>query len=184
MEQTTQAQEAGQAPEQVPSEQTQEQDKAEAQQQEAPAGANEAAVSEQGTATTQPETQAEETQEQAVATQSEAVDAPVTQKQQPKRRAQSRGRSRRNLEHTITPKVETIAKLCKHDNDVGSSEVQIGLLTDRILHLTEHLKLHRKDKHTNHGLLKLVSRRKRLLKYLEHKDPASCRELKSTLNLR
>ena len=103
--------------------------------------------------------------------------------QQPKRRAQPR-RNRKMIERKQEPKVDTITKLRKHDKDVGSSEIQIGLLTERILHLTEHLKLHTKDKHTNYGLLKLVSKRKSLLKYLERRNPESFRELKSTLNLR
>ncbi len=102
----------------------------------------------------------------------------------PKRAAQSKRGSRRKVEHVQTPKAETIAKLRKHDRDVGSTEVQVGLLTDRILHLTEHLKVHRKDKHTNHGLRMLVSKRKRLLKYLEANDPDSFRSLKAALNLR
>ena len=82
------------------------------------------------------------------------------------------------------PKLERIAKQRRHEKDVGSSEVQIGLLTDRILHLTAHLKVHPKDKHTNYGLRMLVSRRKRLLKYLEKTKPSTCTELKAALQLR
>lgn len=110
--------------------------------------------------------------------------APAVVAEKPKRAAQSRRGARRKVEHVQTPKAETIAKLRKHDRDVGSTEVQVGLLTDRILHLTEHLKVHRKDKHTNHGLRMLVSKRKRLLKYLEANDPDSFRSLKAALNLR
>ncbi len=58
-----------------------------------------------------------------------------------------------------------------HENDTGSVEVQIAVLTERIKYLTEHLKRHHKDKHTRLGLIKLVSRRKKLLKYLMRENP-------------
>ncbi len=77
-----------------------------------------------------------------------------------------------------------IKQLQRHSKDVGSSEVQIGLLTDRILHLTAHLKNHPKDKHTNYGLRKMVARRKKLLTYLEHTQPEKHTAIKSTLKLR
>ena len=127
---------------------------------------------------------AEAIEEETVAAPAAAA-APVKQvaAQQPRSQAQPR-RNRKKIEREQEPKADTIAKLRKHDKDVGSSEIQIGLLTERILHLTEHLKLHTKDKHTNYGLLKLVSKRKGLLKYLERSNPDSFRELKSTLNLR
>lgn len=124
------------------------------------------------------ETEAAPVQEEAAAEPAPAV------AEKPKRAAQSRRGTRRKVEHVQTPKAETIARLRKHDRDVGSTEVQVGLLTDRILHLTEHLKVHRKDKHTNHGLRMLVSKRKRLLKYLEANNPDSFRDLKAALNLR
>jgi small subunit ribosomal protein S15 len=54
-----------------------------------------------------------------------------------------------------------------HDSDTGSPEVQIALLTARIVHLTEHFKVHKKDHHSRRGLLKLVSKRRRLLDYLK-----------------
>ena len=59
-----------------------------------------------------------------------------------------------------------IDKYKRHETDVGSSEVQIAVLSERIKYLTEHLKEHKKDHHTRYGLLKLVRRRRRLLAYL------------------
>ena len=60
-------------------------------------------------------------------------------------------------------KAETIGKNKIHDSDTGSPEVQIALMTERITHLTEHLKMHKKDHHSRRGLLKLVGQRRRLL---------------------
>ena len=57
-----------------------------------------------------------------------------------------------------------------HDSDTGSPEVQIALLTSRITHLTEHFKVHKKDHHSRRGLLKLVSKRRRLLDYLKRTE--------------
>ncbi len=71
-----------------------------------------------------------------------------------------------------------------HDNDTGSPEVQTALLTERILHLTEHLKYHKKDFHTRRGLLKLVGQRRRILDYLKAKDIDSYRALVAQLELR
>lgn len=70
------------------------------------------------------------------------------------------------------------------ENDTGSVNVQIALLTERINHLTEHLKANKKDNHTRRGLLKLVGQRKGLLKYLEKKDIETYRELKKSLEIR
>jgi len=67
---------------------------------------------------------------------------------------------------TKEAKKDLIEKYRRHDTDVGSSEVQIAVLSARINYLTEHLKEHRKDHHTRYGLLKLVRRRQRLLTYL------------------
>ena len=67
---------------------------------------------------------------------------------------------------TKEAKKELIDKYRRHETDVGSSEVQIALLSERINYLTEHLKEHKKDHHTRYGLLKLVRRRQRLLAYL------------------
>ncbi len=63
-------------------------------------------------------------------------------------------------------KQELIKKFGKNERDTGSCEVQIAILTARIREITEHLKIHKKDKHSRLGLLKLVARRKKLLKYL------------------
>ena len=69
-------------------------------------------------------------------------------------------------------------------NDTGSPEVQVAMLTKRIQDLTEHLKLHKHDHHTRRGLLGLVGRRRRLLKYLEKTDIARYRSLIERLGLR
>ena len=58
----------------------------------------------------------------------------------------------------------------RHDTDTGSPEVQVALLTNRIVYLTEHFKTHRKDHHSRRGLLKLVGQRRRLLDYLKRRD--------------
>jgi small subunit ribosomal protein S15 len=71
-----------------------------------------------------------------------------------------------------------------HDTDTGSPEVQIALLTERVNHITEHLKTHKKDFHSRHGLLKLVGKRRRLLDYLKDRDIESYREVISNLGLR
>jgi small subunit ribosomal protein S15 len=69
-------------------------------------------------------------------------------------------------------KKEIIEKFQIHENDTGSPEVQIAVLTERINQLTEHLKTHKKDKHSRIGLIKLVNQRRRHLNYLakHHKD--------------
>ena len=67
-------------------------------------------------------------------------------------------------------KADIIAEHKQHGTDTGSTDVQIALLTDRIRSLTEHLKVHKKDTHTRRGLLKLVGRRNRLLRYLRRTD--------------
>lgn len=81
-------------------------------------------------------------------------------------------------------KQDTIAKFQRAEGDTGSPEVQIALLTARITHLTEHLRANKHDKHSRRGLLKMVSTRKRLLKYLEKVDIEKFRELKQTLAIR
>ena len=68
--------------------------------------------------------------------------------------------------------------------DVGSSEAQITLLTDRIRSLTEHVKMHKKDVHSKHGLVKLVSQRKKLWKYLRKTKLDSFEELIKKLSIR
>jgi small subunit ribosomal protein S15 len=81
-------------------------------------------------------------------------------------------------------KKETIKSLAIHDKDVGSSEVQIGLLTDKITKLAEHFKKAKKDKHSTVGLNKSVNRRKKLLSYLKRKNPESYSKVLKQLNLR
>ncbi len=71
-----------------------------------------------------------------------------------------------------------------HDNDTGSPEVQVALLTTRINALIEHLKAHKHDTHSRRGLLKLVGQRRRHLAYLSRKDAARYRELIDRLGLR
>lgn len=67
-------------------------------------------------------------------------------------------------------KKELISGYRVHENDSGSAEVQIAVLSKRIQHLTTHVQTHRKDHHTRLGLLKMVNRRRRLLKYLQRED--------------
>ena len=81
-------------------------------------------------------------------------------------------------------KQEIIAKYGRSENDTGSSEVQIALLTERISELTEHLKVFKKDHASRLGLLKLVGQRKGLMKYLRKKDYAKYTEVIKALNLR
>ena len=71
-----------------------------------------------------------------------------------------------------------------HDSDTGSPEVQIALLTDRISHLTEHLKLHKGDHHTRRGLMKLIGRRRRLLDYVRDNDVERYRTIIGRLGIR
>ena len=71
-----------------------------------------------------------------------------------------------------------------HDSDTGSPEVQVALLTERINHLAEHLKVHRKDHSSRRGLLKMVGRRSALLRYLTNSDRLRYRTLIERLGLR
>lgn len=71
-----------------------------------------------------------------------------------------------------------------HESDTGSSEVQIALLTERINHLNEHLKIHKKDHHSRRGLLKMVGKRRNLLNYLRNQDIEKYRDMLKKLNLR
>lgn len=84
----------------------------------------------------------------------------------------------------LPPKQETIGEHRVHDTDTGSPEVQIALLTDRITHLTEHLKVHKKDHHSRRGLQMLVGRRRRLLNYLQDQDIERYRAIIAKLGLR
>ena len=81
-------------------------------------------------------------------------------------------------------KAEIIAKYAVHEGDTGSPEVQIALLTERINHLNEHLKLNKKDHHSRRGLLKMVGQRRGLLNYLKEKDIERYRAIIASLNLR
>ena len=81
-------------------------------------------------------------------------------------------------------KQETIGKYKQHDSDTGSPEVQIALLTERIAHLTEHLKTNNKDHHSRRGLLKMVGQRRSLLDYLKRKDGGRYKKLIEQLALR
>lgn len=84
----------------------------------------------------------------------------------------------------LPPKADTIAKHARGDHDTGSPEVQIALLTDRINHLTDHLRVHKKDHHSRRGLLMLVGQRRRLLDYLRKIDVERYRSLIAELGLR
>ena len=82
-------------------------------------------------------------------------------------------------------KKETIIEQFKlHEKDSGSTEVQVALLTERINELTEHLKVHRHDHHSQRGLLKLVGQRRRLLAYIKREDAARYKALIARLGLR
>ncbi|MBC7346528.1 MAG: 30S ribosomal protein S15 [Clostridia bacterium] len=81
-------------------------------------------------------------------------------------------------------KREIINAYRRHEGDTGSPEVQIALLTERINHLTEHLRTHRKDFHSRRGLLKMVGHRRRLLNYLRERDLERYQELVRGLGLR
>lgn len=81
-------------------------------------------------------------------------------------------------------KKAVINKFARTTNDTGSTEVQIALLTERINHLTEHLKVNHKDNHSRRGLLMMVGKRKALLKYLEGEDIEKFREIKKELKIR
>ncbi len=71
---------------------------------------------------------------------------------------------------TKEKKAEVKDKFKLHEKDTGSPEVQIALLTERIIYLTEHFRTHKKDHHSRRGLLKLVSRRRKLLEYLKRRN--------------
>ena len=85
---------------------------------------------------------------------------------------------------TTKDKKELINRFKLHENDTGSPEVQVGLLTHRISYLTDHLKVHKKDHHSRRGLLILVGRRRRLLNYVKNKDVKRYRSIIETLGLR
>ncbi len=88
----------------------------------------------------------------------------------------------------LRPKSETMAEMAKAFNlaedDTGSPEIQVALLSERITHLTEHLKFHKKDHHSRRGLLMLVGRRRRLLDYIKDNDIEQYRAVIAHLGLR
>lgn len=85
---------------------------------------------------------------------------------------------------TAAATAEIVTKYQRAKNDTGSSEVQIALLTTRITYLTEHLKANKNDKHTGYGLNRLVSQRRKLLRYLKKSSPVAYRDLIQKLELR
>ena len=85
---------------------------------------------------------------------------------------------------TTLSKQNVIKELQTHESDTGSTQVQIGILTARIAHLTEHLKIHKHDHHPRRGLLSLVGRRGSLLRYLRTRNADKYREVVEHLKLR
>ena len=81
-------------------------------------------------------------------------------------------------------KTEIIEKYKLHEGDTGSPEVQVAILTERINHLNDHLKIHKKDHHSRRGLMKMVGARRGLLNYLMDKDIERYRAIIEKLNLR
>ncbi len=85
---------------------------------------------------------------------------------------------------TTEVKQNIITEFAQHEGDTGSPEVQIAILTNRIIYLTEHLKEHKKDHHSRRGLLKLVGQRRNMLDYLRRKDIERYRTILEKLGLR
>jgi len=98
-----------------------------------------------------------------------------------KRRGKFRGRRRG---HLSAPKAALIEQFRSHVKDTGSPEVQIALLSERINYLTTHLKSHVKDHASRRGLIMMVNKRRRLLDYLNRRDPDRYREIVERLSLR
>jgi len=88
------------------------------------------------------------------------------------------------MKMTKERKQEIINTHKREENDTGSPEVQIAILTERISELTEHLKVHKKDNHSRRGLLKMIGKRRNLLNYLAKKDINRYREIVKKLSLR
>lgn len=84
----------------------------------------------------------------------------------------------------MTEKQQIISEYRAHETDTGSSEVQIAMLTERISHLTEHLKTHKGDHHTRRGLMKLIGQRRRLLDYVQKGNVEQYRTLIGRLGIR
>ena len=85
---------------------------------------------------------------------------------------------------TTEAKLAVIKEYATHEGDTGSPEVQVAILTNRIVYLTEHLKEHKKDHHSRRGLLKLVGQRRNMLDYLRRKDIERYRAILEKLGLR
>ena len=85
---------------------------------------------------------------------------------------------------TAERKAELMKQYARVENYTGSPEVQVAILTERIVNLTEHFKTHRKDRHSRRGLLMLVSRRRSLLDYLKRKDEARYQTIIQALGIR
>ena len=87
---------------------------------------------------------------------------------------------------SITPekKAEIIQKWARHEGDTGSPEVQIAILTERIRNLTEHIKKNKKDLHSRRGLIGMVNKRRKLLKYLKRKNPERYKQVIEELQIR
>ena len=85
---------------------------------------------------------------------------------------------------TKETKLTIISDYKQHDNDTGSSEVQIALLTNRLNYLNDHFKSHNKDQHSRRGLLRIVSRRRKLLDNLKKEDVSRYQQIISRLNIR
>lgn len=85
---------------------------------------------------------------------------------------------------TVERKAELVKQYATKDADTGSAEVQVAILTERIVNLTEHFKEHKKDNHSRRGLLKLVSHRRSLLDYLKKKDESRYQSLIASLGIR
>ena len=84
----------------------------------------------------------------------------------------------------VERKSEIIESHRRHETDTGSAEVQVALLTEQINHLTQHLRIHRKDHHSRRGLLKMVGRRRKQLAYLNKTDVERYRAIVANLGLR
>ncbi len=89
-----------------------------------------------------------------------------------------------SIKATAVDKTAVINEYKLHDKDTGSPEVQIALLTARIVHLTEHLRTHRKDFHSRRGLIHMTGRRRKLLNYLKRNDLEKYNEIIQRLKLR
>jgi small subunit ribosomal protein S15 len=88
------------------------------------------------------------------------------------------------MSYSAEAKSKTVEQYKRSENDTGSPEVQVALMTDRIRHLTDHFKTHKGDHHSRRGLLRLVNQRRSLLDYLKKKDIERYRTLIDSLGLR